>query len=124
MANPQVNDEFSRFGIIMIIIAILTLLNFIWTILILFLPIRSPLDLIVSIIITISIAILFILECINIIRAGKKLNDPNLIAFSPKFIVGTIIKVVGDQLFVLAILQLLAPDLPISLISERINGVE
>jgi len=94
VATSQVYKEFSEFGGKMTAIAILTLLSFILSIVGAFVPIVG----FISLGLQLVIIIIFLLVLGNTKRAGKTLNNQNLLDFSPKFLWGTIIRFVGQVL--------------------------
>ena len=104
MSNENVNWEFSKFGSRMKILAIMTLVGFILGILGWFI---NGIISIISIIISIVIIIYFLLLLGNIRRAGRTLNNKDFLSFSPRFLWGTIIRFVGNQLFGIGILFIL-----------------
>lgn len=95
MSNTVVNNEFAVFGKRMNVIAILTLLSFILGIIGAFVAVIGIIALVFSFI----IIIYFLLVLGNIKRAGKELNNNELLAFTPRFLIGTIIRFVGQVLW-------------------------
>lgn len=93
MSTTNINNEFVEFGKRMKAIAILTLLNLIFGIVGLISPI---LGLIITVVFFIPIIILFLLVLGNTNRAGKELNNKELLDFKPKFLWGTIIRFIGQ----------------------------
>jgi hypothetical protein len=91
MSNENVNRELSRFGSRMKTIAILTLIGFITGIIGSFIWVVG----IVSMVISFIIIVFFLLVIGNIKRAGRELNNDNLLGFPLKFILGTIIRFIG-----------------------------
>ncbi|MFX0071407.1 MAG: zinc-ribbon domain-containing protein [Candidatus Hermodarchaeota archaeon] len=92
MSNTDLNKEFTDFGNRMNLIAILTLLSFILGIVGAFVPIVGIIALIFSVI----IIIFFLLVLGNVKRAGKILTNKELLDFSPRFLLGTIIRFIGQ----------------------------
>ena len=92
VATTQVYKEFSEFGGKMTAIAILTLLSFILSIVGAFFWVVGFIALGLQLV----IIIIFLLVLGNIKRAGKSLNNQNLLDFTPKFLWGTIIRFVGQ----------------------------
>ena len=91
MSSANVNRELSVFGRRMKTIAILTLIGFILGIIGSFIWIVS----LVSMVISVIIIVFFLLVIGNIKRAGRELNNEKLLGFPLKFILGTIIRVIG-----------------------------
>ncbi len=94
MSSTNINMEFAKFGSRMNTIAILTLISFILTIAGAFVPIVGYIALVLSLI----IIIFFLLVLGNIKRAGRELSNSELLAFTPRFLFGTIIRFVGQIL--------------------------
>jgi hypothetical protein len=94
MSNTNVNREFVIFGKRIKVIAILTLLSLILGIVGAFIPLVGIIALIFSLI----IIIYFLLVLGNVKRAGKELNSKELLAFTPRFIIGTIVRFIGQAL--------------------------
>jgi len=95
MSNANINKEFADFGKRMNTIAILTLLSFI-------LGIIGALVFIVQIgayILSFIIIIFFLLVLGNTKRAGRELNNKELLDFKPRFLWGTIIRFIGQVLW-------------------------
>lgn len=95
MSSANVNKEFADFGNRMNIIAILTLLSFILGIVGAFVPIVG----IVALVFGLIIIIFFLLVLGNVKRAGRELNNNELLAFTPRFLLGTIIRFIGQILW-------------------------
>jgi hypothetical protein len=95
MSSANLNKEFVDFGKRMNIIAILTLLSFILGIIGAFVFIIGIIALVFSFI----IIIFFLLVLGNIRRAGKELNNDELLAFTPRFLFGTIMRFIGQVLW-------------------------
>jgi hypothetical protein len=92
MASADLNKEFTDFGNRMNIIAILTLLSFVLGIVGAFVPIVG----IVALIFSVIIIVFFLLVLGNVKRAGKILTNKELLDFSPRFLLGTIIRFIGQ----------------------------
>ncbi len=95
MSSQELNREFTDFGKKMNTIAILTLIGLIGTLIGMFSFIGS----LISIIMSIIIIIFFLIVIGSIKRAGRLLNNENLLGFPLKFILGTIIRVIGMLFF-------------------------
>jgi len=93
MSSANVNKEFTDFGKRMKTIAILTLLSTILGIIGAFFPV---LGLIVTIVFGLLIIIFFLLVLGNTNRAGKELNNKELLNFRPRFLWGTVIRFIGQ----------------------------
>jgi hypothetical protein len=92
MSIANVNREFVVFGNRIKIIAILTLLNLILGIIGAFIPIVGVIALVFSLI----IIVYFLLVLGNIKRAGRELTNKELLAFTPRFLIGTIVRFFGQ----------------------------
>lgn len=97
MSGTNIYKEFAEFGKRMNVIAILTLLSFILGIIGAFIPPIGFIGLVLSLI----IIIFFLLVLGNIKRSGRELNNSNLLAFTPRFLWGTIIRFVGQSLWII-----------------------
>ena len=95
MSSQNVNRELSDFGRRMNTIAILTLIGLIGSLIGIFLFLGS----IISFVMGIIIIIFFLMVIGNIKRAGRTLNNENLLGFPLKFILGTIVRVIGMLFF-------------------------
>ncbi len=95
MSTGNVNKEFSDFGRRMTIIAVFTLLSMIFG----FLGGIFLIFAIISYVFAFIIIILFLLVLGNTNRAGKELNNKELLAFRPKFFWGTVIRFIGQILW-------------------------
>ena len=91
MSGVNINKEFTDFGTRMIAIAILTLLSMIFGILGIFTFVFT----IISWVFDIVLIILFLLILGNTKRAGRELNNKELLDFKPKFFWGTVIWFIG-----------------------------
>ena len=110
MSGTNVNKEFTDFGKRMKTIAILTLLSFI-------LGIVGALVFIVQIgayILSFIIIIFFLLVLGNTKRAGRELNNKELLDFKPRFLFGTIMRFIGQ--IILSIGFMLIEDLWVMII--------
>ncbi len=96
MSSAIVNKEFTDFGKKMIIIAILTLLSFILGIVGAFFPL---LGLIITVVFGVLIIIFFLLVLGDIKKAGRELNNKQLLDFTPRFLWGTIMRFIGQIIF-------------------------
>ncbi|TFG05205.1 MAG: zinc-ribbon domain-containing protein [Promethearchaeota archaeon] len=94
MSSGNLNKEFVDFGNRIYVIAILTLLNFILSIVGIFVPLVGFVALIFSLI----IIIYFLLVLGNANRAGQILSNQDLLNFRPRFLWGTIIRFGGQVL--------------------------
>ena len=103
MSNTIVYNEFANFGKRIKVIAILTLLSLILGIIGAFVSIIG----IISLVFDFIIIIFFLLVLGNIKRAGKELNNKELLAFLPRFLFGTIIRFVGQVLWSIGWLSIL-----------------
>lgn len=95
MSDTRIYKEFGDFGKRMKVIAILTLLSFILSLVGAFVP---PIG-IVATLFSLIIIIFFLLVLGNVKRAGKVLNNKELLGFTPKFLFGTIIRFIGQMLW-------------------------
>ena len=95
MSSTNMYKEFADFGKRMNVIAILTLLSFILGIIGAFIPPIAFIGLVISLI----IIIFFLMVLGNIKRVGRELNNNNLLAFTPRFLWGTIIRFIGQTLW-------------------------
>lgn len=105
MSDSNINKEFGDFGKRMKVIAILTLLSFIFGIVGAFVLLIG----FVAIIFSIIIIIFFLLVLGNVKRAGRVLNNKELLAFTPRFLFGTIMRFIGQQLMNFGLLFLENP---------------
>ncbi len=96
MSGTNVNNEFVDFGKRIKTIAILTLISFILGIIGAFILIAS----IAAIVLSLVIIIFFLLVLGNTKRAGKILNNNKLLEFKPRFLWGTIIRFIGQILWI------------------------
>ena len=94
MSDSNINKEFGDFGKRMKVIAILTLLSFILGIVGAFVWFIGFVALLLSLI----IIIFFLLVLGNVKRAGRGLNNKELLNFTPRFLLGTIIRFIGQTL--------------------------
>jgi len=95
MSDSNINKEFGDFGKRMKVIAILTLISFILGIVgAIFWPIAF-----VALVLSLVIIIFFLLVLGNVKRAGRVLNNKELLNFTPKFLLGTIIRFIGQTLW-------------------------
>lgn len=92
MSSADINKEFADFGNRMTIIAILTLLSLILGILGAFVFLFA----IISYVFAFIIIIFFLLVLGNTKRAGRGLNNRELLDFAPRFFWGTIIRFIGQ----------------------------
>ncbi|MFX1395181.1 MAG: zinc ribbon domain-containing protein [Promethearchaeota archaeon] len=95
MSNESLIGEFADFSKKMSVIAILTLLSLTLSIIGAFIPIIGFIALVFDVI----IIIYFLLLLGDIKKAGKILNNGDLLAFTPKFLWGTIIRFIGQVLW-------------------------
>ena len=95
MSTANVNKEFVDFGNRINIIAILTLLSLILGIIGAFVAIVG----IIALFFNLIIIIFFLLVLGNLKRAGRELNNKELLAFTPRFLFGTIIRFIGQVLW-------------------------
>ena len=102
MSGTNINKEFADFGKRMNVIAILTLLSFILGIIGAFVWFIGVIGLVLSLV----IIIFFLLVLGNIKRAGRELNNKELLGFTPKFLFGTILRFIGQQLMNIGLLFL------------------
>ena len=110
MSSANINKEFTDFGKRMKTIAILTLLSFI-------LGIIGAFAFIIQIgayILSFIIIIFFLLVLGNTKRAGRELNNNELLAFKPRFLFGTIMRFIGQ--IILSIGFMLIEDLWVMII--------
>jgi len=102
MSDSNINKEFGDFGKRMKVIAILTLLSFILGIVGAFVWFIG----VVAIIFSLIIIIFFLMVLGNVKRAGRELNNKELLGFRPKFLFGTILRFIGQQLMNIGLLFL------------------
>jgi len=100
MSNESLKREFGDFSKKMSAIAILTLINLPLGIIGGFIPIVGFIVLIMNVI----IIIFFLLLLGDLKKAGKILNNGDLLAFTPKFLWGTIIRFVGQVFLVIGLI--------------------
>jgi len=93
MSSANINKEFTAFGKRMKIIAILTIIGLILRFIV---PIGYS-------IVSFIIIIFFLLVLGNTKRAGRELNNKELLDFKPRFFWGTIIRFIGQGLWVIGI---------------------
>ena len=99
MSSANINKEFTDFGKRMKTIAILTLISFI-------LGIVGALVFIVQIgayILSFIIIIFFLLVLGNTKRAGRELNNKELLDFKPRFLWGTVIRFIGQAILIIGL---------------------
>ena len=94
MSTAKINKEFTDFGNRIYIIAILTLLSLIIGIIGAFVPIVG----IIALFFNLIIIIFFLLVLGNLKRAGRELSNKELLAFTPRFLFGTVIRFIGQIL--------------------------
>ncbi|MFX1445693.1 MAG: zinc-ribbon domain-containing protein [Promethearchaeota archaeon] len=103
MSSTNINKEFTNFGRRMTIIAVFTLLSmifgFIGGIIIIFA--------VISYIFAFIIIILFLLVLGNTNRAGRVLNNKELLNFRPRFFWGTVIRFIGQILWTIGLWTIL-----------------
>ena len=92
MSSANINKEFTDFGKRMKTIAILTLISFILGFIGLIFPIVGIIN---TIAFGLLIIIFFLLVLGNTKRAGRELNNKELLDFKPRFLWGTIIRFIG-----------------------------
>jgi hypothetical protein len=102
MSGSNINKEFGDFGKRMKVIAILTLLSFILGIVGAFIPLIGY----VAILFSLIIIIFFLLVLGNVKRAGRELNNKELLGFTPRFLFGTIMRFIGQVLMNIGLLFL------------------
>ena len=92
MSGTNINKEFADFGKRMNVIAILSLLSLI----VVFIGIFFWPAVLIGLIFSLIIIIFFLLVIGNIKRAGRELNNKELLDFTPRFLFGTIIRFIGQ----------------------------
>ena len=93
MSVGNINKEFGNFGKRMKVIAILTLLSFILGIIGIFVLVIGY----VAIVFSFIIIIFFLLVLVSLKRAGRILDNKELLGFIPRFLIGTIMRFIGQQ---------------------------
>jgi len=101
--HEDIKKIFSKFGNLMIPISIISFIGLIWIILYWFTAQNRVIIFTIGVIIGISSSIFFVLVFIEIYRAAKLLKNKLLKNFIPQFIVGTILKTIGDIIILIAI---------------------